>query len=187
MNVTVFGGALPQPGEPTYEEGLLLGRLLARSGHTVLTGGYKGVMESVSRGAAEAGGHVIGVTCTEIEDWRKTSANLWVKEEWKAETLIQRLDLLVHRCEAAVAMPGGIGTLTELTLYWNMLLIEALPPRPLVLVGSGWTNMMEGLRVAQGQFIHEKDWGRVTLVGSVEEAVSVLNYKTTIQHGISNG
>ena len=78
MNISVFGGAQPQPFSPEYEEARLLGELLAQRGHTVMTGGYIGVMEAVSRGAHEAGGHVIGVTCEDIEAWRGVKANQWV-------------------------------------------------------------------------------------------------------------
>ncbi len=67
MRVAVFGGSAPQPGQPAYLEAQHLGEMLAKAGHEVVTGGYMGVMEAVSRGAAEAGGHVIGVTCKEIE------------------------------------------------------------------------------------------------------------------------
>lgn len=56
MNITVFGGAQPQTGTPAYQEAYLLGKILAGAGHTVLTGGYMGTMEAISRGAAEAGG-----------------------------------------------------------------------------------------------------------------------------------
>jgi len=51
-----------------------------------------GTMEAVSRGAAEAGGHVIGVTCEDIEKWRPIGANAWVKEEWRKKTLTERLE-----------------------------------------------------------------------------------------------
>lgn len=138
MNITVFGSSKPRPGEPDYLQAMRLGELIARAGHTVLTGGYIGTMEAVSRGAAEAGGHVIGVTCAQIERWRNTGANPWVKEERRFETLNERLDELINACDAAIALPGGPGTLTEITLFWNLLVIEALPPRPLVLVGKDW-------------------------------------------------
>ena len=81
MKVSVFGGSQPKPDSSAYEEARQLGELLARRGHTVLTGGYIGTMEAVSRGAHEADGHVIGVTCAEIERWRSTGANQWVKEQ----------------------------------------------------------------------------------------------------------
>src|SRR5512141_3350136 len=105
MNVTVFGGAQPKEGSAAYEEARELGALIAGRGHTVLTGGYMGTMEAVSRGAAEAGGHVIGVTCAEIERWRPIGANRWVKEELRKETLMERIHALIHESDAALALP----------------------------------------------------------------------------------
>ena len=96
MKISVFGGSQPQEGSDTYAEARELGRLLAQAGHTVLTGGYIGTMEAVSRGASEAGGHVIGVTCAQIENWRRVTANKWVKEEWKRESLMERLEDLIR-------------------------------------------------------------------------------------------
>src|SRR3990172_11196235 len=101
MNITVFGSSSPAPGEPAYEEARRLGDLLARAGHCVLTGGYMGTMEAVSRGAAEAGGHTVGVTCDQIEKWRNTKANAWVKEERRFESLGERLYCLVESCDVA--------------------------------------------------------------------------------------
>ena len=74
--VSVFGGSAPKPGSaPSYAEAQALGAALAQAGWTVATGGYSGVMEAASRGACEAGGHVIGVTCSLIEEWRGLRAN----------------------------------------------------------------------------------------------------------------
>ena len=109
--VTVFGGSTPRAGEPAYEEALQLGRLLGQKGCVVLTGGYIGTMEAVSRGAAENSGHVIGVTCDEIETWRQVGPNKWVQEELRFATLRERLYALIENCDAAIALPGGIGTL----------------------------------------------------------------------------
>ena len=95
-------------------------------------------MEAVSRGASEAGGHVIGVTCRQIESWRGVGANRWVKDEWKKESLIERLEALIQGCDAALALPGGPGTLTEISLMWNMMIIGAFEKRPLILIGEGW-------------------------------------------------
>ncbi|MDI6769276.1 MAG: LOG family protein [Anaerolineales bacterium] len=143
MNITVFGGSQPQPGSPAYAEAYELGKLLAEAGHTVLTGGYIGTMEAVSRGASEAGGHVIGVTCEEIERWRPVRANGWVKEEWRRETLMERLQVLIEACDAAIALPGGPGTLTEIALTWNLMIVHSMPPKPLILVGAGWRSVFD--------------------------------------------
>jgi uncharacterized protein (TIGR00725 family) len=143
MRVSVFGGSQPKEGETAYIVALELGRLLAERGHTVLTGGYIGTMEAVSRGAHEAGGHVIGVTCEEIERWRPIGANRWVKEEVKKVTLIDRLHTLIHESEAALALPGGAGTLAEVSMMWNLMTVESLHRRPLILIGRGWQSTFD--------------------------------------------
>ncbi|HZJ23444.1 MAG TPA: LOG family protein, partial [Anaerolineales bacterium] len=141
--VSVFGGSQPQEGSAAYTEAQELGRLLARRGHTVLTGGYMGTMEAVSRGAREAGGHVTGVTCEDIEAWRPIKANAWVMEEIRKKTLIERLHSLIHESDAALALPGGAGTLTEITLMWNLMIVESLHRRPLILIGDGWQSVFD--------------------------------------------
>ena len=143
MKVSVFGGSQPQEGSAAYAEAQQLGRLLAQRGHTVLTGGYIGTMEAVSRGAREAGGHVIGVTCEDIEAWRPIKANAWVMEEIRRKTLIERLHTLIHESDAALALPGGAGTLTEITLMWNLMIVESLHRRPLILIGDGWQSVFD--------------------------------------------
>ncbi len=175
MNVTVFGASSPQPGQPLYQQALELGRLLAEAGHTVLTGGYIGTMEAVSRGAAEAGGHVIGVTCDEIEAWRPVKPNRWVLEEWRYPTLKARLAALIERADAWIALPGGPGTLTEITLTWNQLLIEALPRKPLILLGEGWRTVFEqAFFTAQAAYIPPSARELLTFAPDAPAAVRLL-------------
>lgn len=152
MNVSVFGGSQPEEGDLAYIEAIELGRLLAEAGHIVLTGGYIGTMEAVSRGAAEAGGHVIGVTCAEIERWRGRGANPWVIEEWRKETLLQRLQSLIEGCHAAMALPGGAGTLTEISLMWNLMIVDSIHRRPLILIGDGWHSVFDQVFAKLGEY-----------------------------------
>lgn len=173
MNVTVFGGAQPQPGTPAYEEAYRLGQILAGWGHTVLTGGYIGTMEAVSRGAAETGGHVIGVTCVEIERWRPVGVNRWVKEERRTATLLERLQVLITGCDAAIALPGGPGTLTEIALTWNLMIVESLPPRPLVLVGEGWQSVFDQLFRSLSVYIPDRQRDYLRFAGDVETAARI--------------
>ena len=174
MVVTVFGASKTNPGEPLYEEALLLGKLLAESGFRVATGGYIGTMEAVSRGAAEAGGHVIGVTCREIEAWRNTGANAWVKEEKKQETLVQRLDALIQVCDAAVALPGGVGTLAEIMVMWNRLAIHSIPERPIILLGPAWKAIISTFIDQQGSLIPREDAARIQYASDASQAVELL-------------
>ena len=152
MKISVFGGSQPKEGDTAYEEARLLGELLARRGHVVLNGGYIGTMEAVSRGAAEVGEHVVGVTCADIERWRPIGVNRWVTEEWKKENLIERLQTLVEACDAAIALPGGPGTLTEIALTWNMMIVESMHRRPLILVGDGWQSVFDQVFEAQAAY-----------------------------------
>ncbi len=175
MHVTVFGGASPKPGQPAYVEAQRLGQLLAEAGHIVLTGGYMGTMEAVSRGAAEAGGHTIGVTCEEIERWRSTPANPWVKEEWRRNSLTDRITTMMESSDALLALPGGPGTLTEISLAWNRLLINSLAPRPLILIGEGWQEVFGLLFTAQSNYIAEPLRDYLTFVNTVDEAVARVN------------
>jgi uncharacterized protein (TIGR00730 family) len=169
--VSVFGGSAPKPGTPAYETARTLGGALARAGWTVATGGYSGVMEAASRGAAEAGGHVIGVTCGLIEDWKGLRANAWVKEEIKFATLRERLYRLVEFCDAAVALPGGIGTLSEVALTWSLLQTGEIKRKPFVVVGRVWSETVSTfMREADG-YLHAGDAELIRVARDVEEAV----------------
>ena len=175
MRISVFGGSQPKENDTAYVEAMALGRLLAERGHIVMTGGYIGSMEAVSRGANEAGGHVIGVTCAEIERWRNTSANRWVIEEWKRETLLERLQLLIRECDAAMALPGGPGTLTEIALMWNLMIVDAIHRRPLILIGDGWQSVFDQVFNRQAQFTPETQRGLLRFAPDVETAVRALD------------
>lgn len=175
MIVTIFGGSQAKPGDPVYQEAYLLGSLLANAGHTIQTGGYIGVMEAASRGAAENGGHVIGMTCEEIERWRPVGANPWVLEERRYPTLRQRLFALIDNCDAAIAMPGGIGTLAEIAEVWSHVQSQAITPRPIILVGSGWKQTMETLYQSQGAFIPVQYRDLLTYAENSQAALDALN------------
>jgi uncharacterized protein (TIGR00725 family) len=159
-NISVYGGSQTKPGEPLYQEALQLGRLLGAAGHTVITGGYIGTMEAVSRGAAEAGGHVVGITCDEIEAYRPGRPNPWVQEERRYRTLRERIGAMMDSCDGILALPGGPGTLTEISFTWNHLLIGAVSPRPLILIGPGWKATIDQLYSSLGAYVpfHQRGW-----------------------------
>ena len=171
--VTVFGGASPRPSEPAYLEAETLGRLLGGAGCTVLNGGYIGTMEAVSKGAAQSGGQVVGVTCVEIESWRKVAPNAYVHQEVRCATLAERLTVLVRDCDAAIALPGGIGTLAEILYMWNLLVIQAIPPKPLVLVGAGWQAVIEKFLAEMPGYTPAAQQEHVLFAADVAEAASL--------------
>lgn len=172
-NVTVFGGSTP--GSIDYQKALNLGEMLARNGYSILTGGYIGTMEAVSRGAAEAGGHVIGVTCDEIESWRKVKPNAWIIEERRFPTIRERLSALIEDCDAALALPGGVGTLTEIALMWNLLLTEAIEPRPLIIIGKSWKSVFDCFIETSNEYIPENQRHWVSFAQDNSSVIEMLN------------
>ena len=181
LRVSVFGGSQPKPGDPVYQDAIRLGQLLAQAGYTVLNGGYIGTMEALSRGGNEAGGQVIGVTCDEVEAWRPVKANRWVTEEWHYRTLQERLFALVNNAAALLALPGGVGTLAEISLAWNLLITSVLSPRPLILIGHGWQATLQGFLAEEGQFIPQVQRKWVSYAPDVNSAFQQL------QESLSNG
>lgn len=174
MQITIFGGTKPKPGEPAYEEAEHLGALLAGAGHTVITGGYMGTMEAASKGANEAGGQVVGITCQEIEDWRGGKANPWVTQEQKVATLQERMILLMDSADTILALPGGIGTLAEISLFWNRMVIEASPRKPLLLIGSGWRDTLSALAASLDGYFPPHHIEMLSFAESVEAAARLV-------------
>jgi uncharacterized protein (TIGR00730 family) len=175
MKVSVFGGSNPKPGSKAYQQAYELGKLLGSAGLTVLTGGYMGTMEATSRGASEAGGHVIGVTCDEIEAYRPVGPNPWVAEEWRRKTLQTRIDALVENCDAAIALPGGVGTLLEICSTWNRLVINAIAPKPMILLGSGWQKTIETFFSTLGDYVAMENREYIAFAPDPEAALEIVN------------
>ncbi|MFQ5613119.1 MAG: LOG family protein [Anaerolineae bacterium] len=170
--ISVYGSSAPRPGSADYQAAYTVGRLLAQAGFAVLTGGYSGVMAAASQGAYEAGGHVIGATSARIERFRPGGANPWVKEEVRHQTLRDRLLYVVERCQGAIAMPGGVGTLSELSLIWSFVQVGEVPPQPIVAVGELWRRTLETF--IDEQYIPPQQARLVTLAKTPEEAVAFI-------------
>ena len=146
--VTVFGSSKPSPGEPAYEIARELGHGIATAGWTLCNGGYGGTMEASAKGACEANGHTIGVTCTALNS--RGGPNQYVKQEIPTFYLITRLDTLVRLGNAYVVLPGGTGTLLEIALVWELLNKRILRRNaPIVLIGDHWHPLLDPIRREQ--------------------------------------
>ncbi|HIP96352.1 MAG TPA: LOG family protein, partial [Anaerolineae bacterium] len=121
--IAVFGGSGVPEGTPVYENARRLGRLLAQAGYAVMNGGYYGTMAAVSQGAHQAGGRVIGVTVS-IFNLRP---NPWLDEERRMDAYLPRLIHLTTVPDGYVAVQGGIGTLTEVSVVWSLLQTGSIP------------------------------------------------------------
>lgn len=174
IRISVFGGSSPKEGSEAYQQAYQLGLLLGSAGMTVLTGGYMGTMEAVSRGASEAGGHVIGVTSKAIEDYRPTKPNQWVREEWHFNGFKERLYTLTEQCDAAFALPGGIGTLLEICLTWNQLVIKSINPKPLILIGKAWQKTINTFLNELDEYVSKKNRDLITFAADPKSGFEFL-------------
>jgi len=137
--VSVFGaaGAAPDSDECALAE--RVGAVLASAGLAVASGGYGGAMEAVSRGAAEAGAEVIGVTC---RIWH-AAPNRFVTRVVETADRYERLRTLIELGRAGwVALPGLTGTLVELAMALE-LSAKGAAERPLACVGDYWRPVVE--------------------------------------------
>ena len=139
--VSVFGTSRAQPGEPAFDVAEQLGRALAEAGFVVANGGYGGTMLATSKGAAEAGGTVVGVTCSAFKN---SVVNEYVTREVRTDSLDERLATLVEIGQAYVVLPGGTGTLLELAMVWELKNKRFLDQaHAIVLLGDFWQPLVD--------------------------------------------
>lgn len=176
--VAVIGASQTRAEDPDYHDAIRLGRLLAGAGYAVASGGYGGLMEAVSAGAAEAGGRVIGVTAPTVFPGRP-GANAHVTDERPAATITERIQDLLSISDALVALPGSLGTLTELVVAWNIAFVapfSSRQPMPIVTVGQTWAELVTLLTerlVTDGDLVQ--------CVANVDEAAAAVQQHVTIR------
>jgi uncharacterized protein (TIGR00730 family) len=170
--VTIFGGSKCAEGSEEYAEARRVGQLLAEAGFTICTGGYLGVMEAASRGAHERGGRVVGITMNQF----KSEPNRYLTEKVPSAHFYERLQNLITRSVGFIAIRGGAGTVTELSLVWNKLQTRVIEPRPLVLLGRCWPPVVECFR--QNLVVSENDVSLLDFADTPEEAVRVILEKS---------
>jgi uncharacterized protein (TIGR00730 family) len=171
--VAVFGAAFLKKDDPAYRTALVLGADIARLGWAVASGGYGGTMAAVSRGAFEAGGHTIGVTCETLSGAGRVT-NAWIREEIRCETIHELLITLVRLSDAAVALDGGIGTLAEIAFGAVEIQTGELPPRPLLLLGKVWEETFHAFLHSASPYVREADKVLFGFVSSPQAAVNIL-------------
>ncbi len=176
--VTVYGASNPAPDSRAYAEAERVGRALGKAGYAVMTGGYFGTMEAVSKGAKSTGAHVIGVTVSLFEGPdKRPGANAYCDEVVRYDALCDRLCHLATRCDAAVALPGGIGTLSEVALTWSLIQAGEIGPRPFILYSDGWSDLLHRF-YGEGEYIAERHMRLWQIAHTPEEIITLLkNWK----------
>ncbi|MGB8506798.1 MAG: LOG family protein [Pyrinomonadaceae bacterium] len=170
--VTIFGGAKCGEECEEYEQARRLGQLLAEAGFTICTGGYLGVMEAASRGAHERGGSVLGIVMNQF----KSEPNRYLTDKVASAHFYERLQNLITRSVGFIAVRGGAGTLTEMSLVWNKLQTHVIEHRPLVLLGDSWPPVIEALQ--RHLVVSDKDVSLLDFASTPEEAIEIIKEKS---------
>jgi len=170
--VTIFGGSRCGEDSVEYNEAKELGGKLAEAGFTICTGGYLGVMEAASRGAREKGGRVLGIVMNQF----KSEPNRYLTDKVATNHFYERLQNLIVRSVGFVALRGGMGTVTEVSLVWNKLQTGVIDKRPLVLLGECWNNVIKTWQ--ENLVVSDKDISLLDFAANAENACRIIVEKS---------
>jgi uncharacterized protein (TIGR00730 family) len=146
--VTIFGSARAKPGTYVYEEVKRVAAVLAEMGCDIITGGGPGLMQAANEGASSVGApernRSVGIR---VELPFEQDVNPFVEQAFEHKTFFSRLHHFVLTSDAFVVTPGGIGTVLELTMVWQLLQVKHVHEHvPLIMVGKMWTEFVDWAR-----------------------------------------
>jgi uncharacterized protein (TIGR00730 family) len=152
--VTIFGSARIKPGTEDYERIKKLAFQLTSMGCGIITGGGPGLMQAANEGASLTGldavQRSIGIR---VELPFEKDANPFVGKAYEHKTFFSRLHHFMIMSDAFIVVPGGIGTMLELSMVWQLLQVRKLYDTPLILVGSMWQELVDwaGKHMTKGE------------------------------------
>jgi uncharacterized protein (TIGR00730 family) len=174
--VTIFGSARVQPGSFGYEETRRVAAALAEMDCDIITGGGPGLMQAANEGAAAVTqAQSIGIR---VDLPFEQDVNAFVTEAYEHRTFFTRLHQFVLASDAFVVAPGGIGTVLETMMIWQLLQVKHLEGTPLILVGKMWPGLIEWARQAmlgeQPPLASVEDIATPRCVANADEAIALL-------------
>ena len=173
--VSIFGSTRFKETDPWYVEARKLGRLLAKGGYTVITGGGPGIMEAANRGVFEKDGQSLGLNIQLPSEQR---ANPYLTRGHDFHYFFTRKVMLAAAAQAYVFFPGGFGTLDEATELITLIQTKKMQPIPIILVGKDfWQPFLDwigGTLVKKYKTIREDDMATFQLVDTAEEAFRII-------------
>jgi uncharacterized protein (TIGR00730 family) len=178
FRVCIFGSARLTPADPIYGTVFELARALAEHGVDVVTGGGPGLMEAANAGvraARDRRSKSYGLPLDVPNLAELPNRHLDIKSAHRRFS--SRLDEFIRLSHAVVVAPGGVGTMLELMYVWQLLQLEMVTPRPIVLLGrSFWEGFLEWTsrqQLANG-FMSRRDYQPLHLVDTPDQALGVL-------------
>jgi uncharacterized protein (TIGR00730 family) len=177
--VAIFGSARTRPGTYPYDEVKRLAAELAAMDCEIITGGGPGLMQAANEGAMSANAATpdrsIGVR---IELPFEQEANAFVGQVYEHKDFFSRLHQFMIQADAFVVVPGGIGTLLEMSMVWQLLQVHHLHGTPLILVGRMWADLVgwarDSLTRPGAELVNAEDLDIPRCVNSVEETVAII-------------
>jgi uncharacterized protein (TIGR00730 family) len=175
--VTIFGSARATPGSPPYEETKRAAAALAAMGCDIITGGGPGLMQAANEGAAETPERVQSVGIRVNLPFEQ-EVNAFVSQAFEHRTFFTRLHQFVLTSDAYIVAPGGIGTVLETMMIWQLLQVHHLKDTPLILVGRIWPGLVDWAREAMLSFkpplASPEDFAIPQCVLTADEAVELI-------------
>jgi uncharacterized protein (TIGR00730 family) len=144
--VAIFGSARAQPGTFVYEEVKRATAAFASMGCDIVTGGGPGLMQAANEGASVSGAS--GSVGIRVELPFEQDVNPFVEQAFEHQTFFTRLHHFVIASDAFVVVPGGIGTVLEMLMIWQLLQVRHMDNVPLILVGKMWRGLVEWARTS---------------------------------------
>lgn len=177
--VTIFGSARAQPGTFVYEEVKRVAAALANMGCDIITGGGPGLMQAANEGAksvnAPERNRSVGIR---VDLPFEQEANPFVDQAFEHKTFFTRLHHFVLASDAFVVVPGGIGTLLEMSMIWQLLQVRHAHNVPLILVGEMWAELVKwaGVHLLSPQLplAHAEDIEIPRCVHAADEAIALI-------------
>jgi uncharacterized protein (TIGR00730 family) len=185
--VTVFGSARFKEDHRFYVLAREAGKLLARAGFTVMTGGGPGIMEAANRGAKETGGYSVGCN---IELPQEQQPNPYLHRWVTFQHFYVRKLMLLKYSYAFIALPGGFGTMDEIFETATLIQTHKIKDFPLVLIGKDyWRPLLDFLRdrLLVEKTIDAPDAERFLVTDSPEEAVHSITDIAMQRFGLTYG
>ena len=181
--VTVFGSARVQPDNPYYDLARKMGAAIVRLGFTVMTGGGPGIMEAANRGAQETGGRSVGCG---IELPVEQRPNDYLDRSVTLHYFFVRKTLLLKYSYAFVFMPGGAGTLDELSEALTLIQTGKIKNFPIVIMGKDyWRELIDFIgKMAQLGMVSPEDVDLIFATDSVDEAIDHIRSNAIIPFGL---
>lgn len=174
--VTIFGSARAKPGTVAYDETKRAAKALAEMGCDIITGGGPGLMQAANEGVATAG--EVKSMGIRVDLPFEQEVNPFVELAFEHRTFFTRLHHFVLASDAFIVAPGGIGTVLETTMIWQLLQVRHLEHTPLILVGKLWPGLIEWVRSSMLSFetplINAEDVDIPVCVTNADEAIEII-------------